>query len=77
MSKSDSTGDGSQDYFVSFKNGVIDTITFISPKTKKPIKIQQYNGIKLISAKVDTNRDGNLNKSFEYNEIEEIIKTKD
>ena len=76
LSKSDTTGDGFQDYIVTFNNGVIDTISFISPKTKKPIKVQQYDGMKLISANVDTNRDGNFDKFFEYDEIEEIINTK-
>jgi len=76
-SKSDTTGDGFQDYHMKFENGIIETITFVNPDTKKPTKIQNYIGPKLVSAELDTNGDGILNRSYEYNEIEEIIKTKE
>jgi hypothetical protein len=73
-SKSDTTGDGFKDYHGKYKNGILETIIFFDPKTKKPIKIQKYKGQKLISAQVDTNSDGVLDQSIEYNSIEEIIK---
>lgn len=73
-SKSDTTGDGFEDYHMKYKNGILETVLFISPKTKKPIKIQTYKGQKLISAQIDTNGDGVLNQLVEYDSIEEIIK---
>ncbi|VAW77882.1 hypothetical protein MNBD_GAMMA15-48, partial [hydrothermal vent metagenome] len=35
---------------------------------------QKYNSVKLISAEVDTNRDGILDTMYEYDDIEEIAK---
>lgn len=73
-SKSDTTGDGFQDYHLKYKDGVLEKATFYNPKTKQPIKIQYYKMQKLVSAQIDTNGDGVLDQSYEYNSIEEIIK---
>lgn len=73
-SKSDIDGDGFFEYQINFIHGVLDTIEFIDKKTKRPIKIQKYGPIKLISAKLDTNGDGVFDKFYEYDEIEEIKK---
>ena len=73
-SKSDTTGDGFYDYLVNYKHGVIDTITFFNPDTKKTVKIQKYKLLKLISAEVDTNGDGFLDTVHKYDSIEEIEK---
>jgi len=70
--KSDSTGDGFKDYNGKYKNGILDTITFIDPSTRKPIKIQKYSHLRLISAEVDTTRDGVMDTLYKYDSIEEI-----
>jgi hypothetical protein len=72
--KSDTTGDGFKDYKINFKNGVIDTVTFISPSTKKAIKIQKFSPFTLISAEVDTAGDGVMDTFYEYDFVEEIAK---
>lgn len=70
--KSDRTGDGFKDYNERYKGGILDTITFIDPSTSKPIKIQKYSHLRLISAEVDTTRDGVMDTLYKYNSIEEI-----
>lgn len=72
--ESDTTGDTFKDYQIKFKHGVIHTITFSDFETRMPLKIQQYNGMKLISAKVDKDRDGSLETIYKYDGIEEPIK---
>lgn len=73
--KSDTTGDGFLDYNVSFKNGVADTVAFIDPITKKTIKIQKFSPFTLVSAEVDTTRDGVMDAFYKYDHIEEIAES--
>jgi hypothetical protein len=73
-SESDTTGDGFKDYRNEYKNGILNKAIFYDPKTKKPVKVQHYEGQKLVSAQIDTNGDGILNQTIEYNAIEEAIK---
>ncbi len=73
-SKSDTTGDGRKNYQIFFRNDVIRSVKFIDPVSGKPIKIQTYDGIKLKSAKLDTNGDGQLDTSYSYDHLEEINK---
>lgn len=70
--KSDTNGDGFKNYRIDFKQGVMETITFISPVTKKPIKTQQYGPFSLLSAEVDSTGDGVMDTFYEYDSIEEI-----
>ncbi|MFT6350374.1 MAG: hypothetical protein ACJAYB_003422 [Psychromonas sp.] len=70
--KSDTTGDGFKDYIIKFKNGIANTITFLDPLSKKPIKIQQYGPLKLMSAKADTTGNGLMDTTYEYNSIEDV-----
>lgn len=74
LTKSDTTGDGFNDYIVNYNNGVINMITFLSPENEKPIKIQKYKSLKLISAEIDTNGDGVMDLFHKYDSIEEIKK---
>ncbi len=74
FSVSDTTNDGFEDYRIEYKHGVVNKIIFISPKTKKPIKIQYIEDMKITSAQLDTNGDGVLDQTYKYDQIEEIIK---
>ena len=74
LSKSDTREDGYKNYHVLFKNGALDKTIFHDSKTKKPLKVQKFNGITLISSEIDTNNDGSLDAVYEYDEIEEIVK---
>lgn len=73
-SESDTNGDGFYDNKISYIFGVIDEIIFLNKLTNKPVKIQKYHSMMLISAKIDTNGDGILDTSYNYDELEEIIK---
>lgn len=73
-SESDTTGDGFKDYRNEYINGILNKAIFYDPKTKKPVKVQNYKGQKLISAQLDTNGDGILNQKIEYNSIEEATR---
>ena len=73
-SEIDTNGDGFYDNQISYIFGVMDEFIFLNKLTNKPIKIQKYNSMKLISAKIDTNGDGILDTSYNYDELEEIIK---
>lgn len=70
--KSDTTGDGFKDYKIDFRHGVPNTISFFDPVTKKVIKIQEYDPIKLRKATVDTTGNGVLDTVYEYDVTEEI-----
>lgn len=72
--KSDTTGDGFKDYKIIFKNGVVDTVTFINPSSKKAIKIQKFSPFTLISAEVDTTDNGVMDTFYEYDSVENIAK---
>lgn len=71
-SKSDTDNDGFYDYRMDFEFGVLDTVTFFDPITRKPLKIQKYGFIKMISSEVDTDRDGVLDTVYMYDDIEEV-----
>ncbi len=68
---SDTTGDGFNDYKISFEYGAVETASFIDPSSKKTVKVQHFGPFKLEKAEVDTNGDGRLDSVYEYNSIEE------
>ena len=71
--KSDTTGDGFNDYLINFEHGVVETITFFDPSTKQAIKVQEYGPHLLRKARVDTTGNGDLDTLYEYDSIEEIV----
>ena len=72
--KSDTTGDGFQDYKINYKNGIAETISFIDPTSNKIIKTQEYGPFKLQMAEVDSTGNGIIDTVYEYNHIEEVAK---
>lgn len=70
--ESDTNNDGFNDYRMGFKFGVIDTITFTDPETKMALKRQKFGTTKMVSAEVDTDRDGVFDTVYHYDSIEEI-----
>lgn len=73
-SESDTNDSGFKDYHLSFKHGVVNTITFYNATNKQPIKIQHYEAFKLKTAEVDTSGDGTLDSIYEYDDNEEIVR---
>ncbi|WNO08010.1 DUF2007 domain-containing protein [Teredinibacter sp. KSP-S5-2] len=73
--KSDTTGDGFQDYRVFYENGVIKSINLFDSTSKKIRKKQEFGAFHLKRAEVDTTSDGILDTVFEYDMFEDIVKT--
>ncbi len=63
--------DGAIDHHAYFKHGILDTIEIIGNSSKSPKKWQQYKTGKLVSAKYDSNGDGEYDISYEYDYYEE------
>lgn len=74
-SLSDTTGNGLDDLRVDYKNGIVEKITFIHPYTRKPVKVQNFSFLKLVSAEADLDGDGFLETIHEYDDIEEVSNT--
>ena len=75
-SRSDTTGDGFKDYRVTFEHGVVREIAFVDPVLRSPVKILRFDGIKAVSAELDTDRDGIIDTVHVYDGIEEIRSSK-
>lgn len=75
-SKTDANDDGFFEYRTIYINGVLDTVSFYIPNFKTPVKVQQFKNLKLSKAKFDSNRDGEFDTFYQYDEFEEIISTK-
>lgn len=71
--KSDITGDGFMNYRQKYNHGVLVSASYYDAKTKKLIKKQKFNHFRLISASVDSNGDGTLDTTYEYDETEELV----
>jgi hypothetical protein len=69
----DTTGDGFNNHKIMYTFGVAETGIYLDPLSKKPVKIQYFSAFKLERAKVDTNGDGKLDSTYEYDAIEERI----
>lgn len=72
--KSDFDNDGFYEYKEYYKYGRLQSTSFFDVETKKLLKTQQYQSSKLKSAKLDTTGDGQLDKLFEYDNYENVIK---
>lgn len=71
----DTTGDGFKNYNVTFTNGIIDSISYYHPQSKKKVKIDKYDNLILSYSEIDTNNDGSLDSKIEYDEFANPIKT--
>jgi len=69
---SDTTGDGFKNNRGNYKYGLIESVHFIDPASKKVIKVQNFGPHKLKSAEIDTTGDGTLDTIHEYDLTEEI-----
>lgn len=70
--RSDTVGDGFMDYKESYKNGVLDKISFLNPESNSPVKVKNYVALKLKDALFDTTGDGVLDTRYEYDSNEEV-----
>ena len=67
----DTDQNGSIDYLMHFKNGVLDNIEFYNEENGKVRKRQFFHLGKMVSADYDSNGDGHLDVHYEYDEFEE------
>ncbi|WP_075187795.1 DUF2007 domain-containing protein [Teredinibacter haidensis] len=75
QANADSTGDGFKDHQMKFKSGVLTKIEFLSPVTKRVVKAQHFDHIKMTRSEIDNNGDGVLETIHLYDEREEIKET--
>lgn len=71
--RSDTTGDGVNDYIQRYVHGILKSATFINPDTKRPIKIQHFGFFGLESAELDSDGDGKMDTYIKYDKIEEVL----
>ncbi len=76
-SDTDTDGDGFPDMSSYFKHGILATTKYINPKTGLPLRIEQIHLGRVVSAEVDTDRNGMLDKRFTYSADGEVIRTED
>jgi len=72
--ESDTKDIGVINYVVTYKNGVIETETFIDLVTGKPVKVNYFGNFKIDKSEIDTDRDGQMDTIYEYDAIGEIVK---
>lgn len=71
----DSDGDSLIDFRTLFRDGVAVYSEYLVAGSRRPTRVDHYRLGKLISAEVDTDRDGRLDKRYKYSELAEIIGT--
>ncbi len=71
----DTDGDGFLDMIYYSKHGVLTTSKYVDPKTGTPIRVERFHIGRLISADVDSDNDGILDKRYSYSASGEITKT--
>lgn len=73
--KPDTTSDGFKDYREKYKHGKLETVSYYDASTNKIFRAEKFWPLKLISAEMDTNRDGAFDTAYEYDSIG-VIKSK-
>ncbi len=71
----DSDGDSSIDFRTLFRDGVAVHSEYLVAGSRRPTRVDYYRLGKLISAEVDTDRDGRLDTRYKYSGLAEIIGT--
>jgi Putative prokaryotic signal transducing protein len=75
--ESDTKDIGVTNYSITYKNGIIETETFMDLVTKTPVKINYFGNFKIEKSEIDTNSDGIMDTIYEYDSIGEITKKYD
>lgn len=73
--KVDTTGDGSHNYRMYFKFGVLNSIDYYDSETQQKIKIDYFKSLALHHSIIDTNDDGILDSQVEYDDYGNAINT--
>ncbi len=73
----DTNGDGHFNRLIDYRYGTLHRVTFLHPQTRRPVKEQTFDGILLVSDRLDTTGDGRFDTGREYDEFEEIVRTFD
>ena len=72
--KSDTNGDGIKDLYTYYRDDGSYLVEFYNYQTNALIKVQEFNGFKMMTSNYDSNGDGTLDKLVNYDEYEEIKK---
>jgi len=72
----DTDADGFHDLVISYTHGALSSQEYISPITGKKLKVEHFKLGKLMSAEVDTNKDGTLDTRHTYDHLGELKASK-
>ncbi len=74
-SESDTVGDGIKDLQMEYRHGVLTKTRLFSPDTGKPIKVQYFDGFRLVKAEFDSDGDGHFDTLYQYDKNGEVSGT--
>lgn len=60
-----------------YRNGIVTRIEYIDKDSGEPLRIEDYMPGKLVSADVDTDRDGRLDRRYLYDDLNNISSTEE
>ena len=72
----DTDGDSAPDLSSTGKFGVVTTVKYTANKSSNPVRVETYHLGKLVSAEVDADRDGRLDRLYTYGAFGEIAETR-
>jgi hypothetical protein len=77
LTETDTDGDSIPDVTARFSFGVLATVERSIGDSSKPIRVETYLLGRLVSADVDTNHDGTLDRRFTYDAAGEVLEAED
>lgn len=75
LSEVDTDADGYPDLRWIFKNGVLTTAEYMDPATGRVLRLEQLSLGKLVSADIDTDKDGVLDTRLTYDKLGAVVAT--
>jgi hypothetical protein len=72
LSQTDTDGDGFADLATRFRHGVPEQITYLSPVTGQPLRVEHMRLGKVLEADVDADKDGVLDTVLRYDALGEV-----
>jgi hypothetical protein len=73
LTETDTNGDSIADVTSRFAYGVLTSVEHSAEDPAKPVRVETFRLGKLVSAEVDSNRDGTLDRRYRYDEFGEIV----
>lgn len=75
VAETDTNGDSYVDLRSIYQHGVLISEEHFLPRSEVPIRIEHYRLGRMVTAEVDTDRDGRLDTRYKYSDIAEVMST--